>query len=339
MPAVILIAGVYAAPVQKCEICHAKPGFHTYTADSVRVPLYVPPDSLAQSVHKERECTDCHRDVVEIPHKPGLQRVDCTACHYVGNLMGAPELPIYEQYRESVHGQAARAGDRKAPVCQDCHGAHNIHPPDSPESPLHHRNIPELCGRCHLPVYSHYINSIHGRLLREGNDRTPTCTDCHGEHTIASPKAPESQVFPANIPETCGHCHAAETIVGPAGLTTEQVVTYTESFHGIASEFGSTTAANCASCHGAHDILPPTDPNSSIYPANIPQTCGACHPQANANWARGKIHVNPKSPEAGIIYYVASFFKWLTILTLAGLIINIILDLARRLLGHKKRAH
>ncbi|RJP73673.1 MAG: hypothetical protein C4524_14245 [Candidatus Zixiibacteriota bacterium] len=328
-----------AAPVQKCEICHAKPNFHVVGADSVRVSLHVPPDSLAQSVHPRHECTDCHRDVVEIPHQPGLQRVDCTSCHYIGNLAGAPELPVYDQYRESVHGQAARSGNRKAPLCQNCHGAHNIHPPQSAESPLHRQNIPDLCGRCHLEIYSHYTHSIHGKLLKEGHDSTPTCTDCHGEHTIASPLAPSSQVFSANIPETCGHCHAAETIVGPAGLTTEQVESYTESFHGIASQFGSTTAANCASCHGAHDILPPTDPESLVHPANIPKTCGKCHPQANANWAKGKIHVNAKSPEAGIIYYVASFFKWLTILTLVGLIGNIILDLSKRLLGHRKGNH
>lgn len=327
-----------APPVQKCELCHAKPGFQKKLENGRIVSLYVPPDSIAASVHYKRDCTDCHRDVNEIPHKPGLQRVDCTGCHYIGNLAGAPELPIYEQYHESVHGRAALAGNKNAPLCQDCHGAHNVHKPREEDSPLSHKNIPASCGRCHVEIYSQYRHSVHGKLLAQGNPNVPTCTDCHGEHTIEKPDEPASSVFSTHIPETCGKCHAAENIVSKYGVSTEQVETYTESFHGIATTFGSKKAANCASCHGAHDILPPNDPDSKVYPANIPKTCGKCHPEANANWARGKIHINAAKKEAGIIYYVASFFKWLTISTLVGLAINIVLDLRRRLKGHKKES-
>lgn len=328
----------WAGPIQKCELCHAKPGFKKVLENKRVVSLYVPPDSLKQSVHRSRECTDCHRDVTEIPHQKNLKRVDCTACHYIGNLVGAPDTEKYEQFRESVHGRAAMAGNEKAPLCQDCHGDHNVLIPEAAESPLSRPHLAQNCGRCHLDVYYQYAASIHGKLLAQGNPDVPTCTDCHGEHTIESPQEPTSSVFPSNIPNTCGKCHAAEAIIVKYGLSTEQVNTYTESFHGIATTFGSKTVANCASCHGVHDILPPDDPESWVYPANIPRTCGKCHPEANANWARGKIHVDASSKESGIIYYVASFFKWLTICTLAGLMINIILDLFRRIRGHKKPA-
>jgi len=34
----------------------------------------------------------------------------------------------------------------------------------------------------------------------------------------------------------------------------------------------------CTSCHGsAHEIQPKTDARSTVYPLNIPQTCGKCH--------------------------------------------------------------
>ncbi len=326
-----------AAPVQRCEICHAKPDFKKVLENNQIQSLYVPPDSIAHSVHRLRECTDCHRDVTEIPHKKDLQRVDCTQCHYIGNLVGAPETEKYEQYRESVHGQAALAGNSKAPLCADCHGAHNVQVPHSEESPLNHRNVAYSCGRCHVVAFADYRESIHGKLMIAGNPNTPTCTNCHGEHTIASPSQPSSSVFPANIPDTCGKCHAAERIANQYGLSLAPVPTYTESFHGIATAFGSKTAANCASCHGYHHILPPDDPQSTVYSANLPKTCGKCHPEANANWARGKIHVDASKKEAGIIFYVASFFKWLTILTLTGLLINIALDFSRRIRGHKKK--
>lgn len=120
--------------------------------------------------------------------------------------------------------------------------------------------------------------------------------------------------------------------MGKYGIEVEQVKTYERSFHGVAIKFGEKKVANCASCHGTHNILLPEDPDSPVNINNIPETCGKpdCHPGANINYAKGKIHVNPYKKEAGAIYYVAFFFKWLTILTMCGLIIHIILDLQKR---------
>jgi hypothetical protein len=35
--------------------------------------------------------------------------------------------------------------------------------------------------------------------------------------------------------------------------------------------------ATCTSCHTAHAVLPRNDPASTVNPANVPKTCGACH--------------------------------------------------------------
>ena len=35
--------------------------------------------------------------------------------------------------------------------------------------------------------------------------------------------------------------------------------------------------ATCSSCHGAHAILPATDPDSSVARLRVPDTCGQCH--------------------------------------------------------------
>src|SRR5208282_4915120 len=61
---------------------------------------------------------------------------------------------------------------------------------------------------------------------------------------------------------------------------------------GLAAQYGSTLAANCASCHGVHKILPSTDPRSSIYRTNLVATCGKCHPGATENFAQSKVHVD-----------------------------------------------
>ncbi len=179
-------------------------------------------------------------------------------------------------------------------------------------------------------VFAQFQTSIHGVELEQGNPDVPTCTGCHSEHNIRAHDDPSSQTSAENIAATCSVCHAAEGLMGKYGIDQEQVDAYTKSFHGIAIRFGMRTVANCASCHGIHDIRPHEDPTSSVHLDNIPKTCGKCHPGANVNYAQGKIHVKPQDPESGIVYYVSSFFKYLTISVICGLVVHIALDLFRQ---------
>lgn len=321
----------------RCLTCHGKPGFKKTLPSGQVLGLFVDPTPLRLSVHKKLNCVQCHADVNEVPHKERPQRVNCKRCHYQGNTMGAPQTSKYMEFENSVHGRALKAGNPKAPLCQDCHGGHFILPGSDPRSRVGHDNVPQTCGTCHIKIYGQYRESIHGKALAMGNKDAPVCTDCHGEHTIQRPSAPSSSVNPANVANTCGKCHAKIVIMKKYGINAEQVSTYKNSFHGIANEFGVLKAANCASCHTAHDILPPDDPRSSVNPKNIPKTCGRCHHGANANFAKGRIHVDPDDRSAGIVYWVALGFKILTMSTLAGLFIHIGLDLFRQVKARKPR--
>jgi cytochrome b subunit of formate dehydrogenase len=70
----------------------------------------------------------------------------------------------------------------------------------------------------------------------------------------------------------------------------------------LASKLGSKTVANCASCHGVHNILPSSDAKSTINQANLAKTCGQCHPGANDNFIKGKVHIQaPLSADVGTI--------------------------------------
>jgi len=330
---------VHAQEVKKCLICHGKPGLKKVLASGKVISLYVDESVLAGSVHANRRCEECHRDIVEIPHRGQVKKVDCTHCHYEGNPVGAPQTKAYRYYQDSVHGRAAAAGNPKAPVCQDCHGNHNVRKVNDPDSKVYPVHIPETCGACHLSIYAEYATSIHGQALRDGNLDTPSCTSCHGEHRILSPENPASPVYGTNIPKTCPKCHAAVGLMSKYGIETTPVETYQESYHGVASKFGMRTVANCASCHGVHDIRAPEDPRSSVNLANIPKTCGQakCHPGANINFAKGKIHVEPRDPRSGVLYWVSTFFKWLTITVMVGLVIHIALDLNRKF-RHRRAA-
>jgi formate dehydrogenase gamma subunit len=81
------------------------------------------------------------------------------------------------------------------------------------------------------------------------------------------------------------------TLTQEFGVASGRVSSYKDSYHGLASQFGSKVVANCASCHGVHNILPSSDPRSMISANNMAQTCGQCHVGASANFTRGKIHL------------------------------------------------
>jgi Cytochrome c3 len=324
--------------LEKCTLCHGKPEFRKLLVDGKIRELFVTGDTLKGSVHEKKTCTDCHFDVAEIPHRERPKRVACTHCHYKGNSEGAPQSDAYLAYFDSVHGKAIAKGNAKAPLCQDCHGNHFVLKVRTPESAVSRFKVAETCGRCHIEIYAQYKTSIHGVALGKGIAEAPSCTGCHGEHKIYSHEDPKSTVYATHVSEQCSKCHSSVSIMSKFGIEAEQVATYKESFHGIANQFGSKRVANCASCHGIHDIRPPEDPLSMVNPKNVPKTCGKCHPNANPNFAVGKMHVDAKKKEAGIIYYVASFFKYLTIGTMLALVAHILLDMygrTKRLRGER----
>src|SRR4030067_564050 len=294
--------------LEKCPLCHGKPEFRKILVDGQIRDLLATEETLKGSVHEKKTCVDCHFDVSEIPHRQRPKRVVCTHCHYKGNAEGAPQSDAYLEYFGSVHGTAIARGNAEA------------------------------CGRCPIEIYAQYKTSIHGVALSKQITEAPSCTGCHGEHKIYGHMDPKSTVFATRVAEQCSTCHASVAIMSKFGIDSEQVTTYQNSFHGVASKFGSRTVANCASCHGIHDIRPPEDPLSMVNPKNVPATCGKCHPGANPNFAVGKMHVDSHKKESGVIYYTALFFKYLTIGTMLALIAHIFLDMygrSKRLRGER----
>ncbi len=323
---------------RRCLFCHSREEFKDKARSDGRKGLFVDTEAFGASVHGKRNCWECHADADVVPHKKGLERVQCVRCHYVGNTVGAPESRRYKQYQESVHGRLAASGDARAPLCQDCHGTHEVRPADDPTSRVHRKNLPDDCGRCHSRSKAEYLEGLHGQQAAKGNVDAPVCTDCHSEHEIQRPSDPTSKVFSTHIPEACGRCHEDQQVMDRYGLNAKNVATFKSSFHGVALKFGVTKVANCTSCHEHHRILPPDDPRSTVSPVRVPETCGKaeCHPGASANFARGKMHVSSHDESSGKIYWIARAFMLLTISVMAGLVLHIALDLLRRWLNRRR---
>ncbi len=291
--------------------------------------------AVGKGVSEAASCQDCHGNPHELlnyrnPASPVYRANEpqtCGRCHSRTEEMEKFHLrqrsPIVS-YERSVHGIALlEKKEINAAVCTDCHGSHNLHKSTNPDSKLNWKNVPTTCGRCHENVEQTYRRSVHGTAVQAGVRDAPVCTDCHGEHTITAVKLATSRVSPANIPETCGQCHAAQRIITQYRLPPNVFATYIQSFHGLAMQGGNVTAASCASCHGFHDILPSSDPRSSVNRKNLPQTCGKCHPGIGTRLGAEffKVHAPPGAAEGKpwLVNFVARFYIVVIVLTIGGM--------------------
>lgn len=303
--------------------------------------------ALKAGVNEAASCRDCHGN----PHallnsrnpKSPVFRMNvpktCASCHEDAEKMAKyalTEKMPFKSYSETVHGKALLEKELiSSATCTDCHGSHDLHSLGNPKSKIYRANVPSTCGKCHENVFRTYERSVHGKAALAGKREAPVCTDCHGEHTIKAHEEPTSTVYPTAISEkTCGQCHAVERIVSKYRMPPDRVKTYMESYHGLAGKYGSTTVANCASCHGAHDILPSSDPNSSVNKKNLPKTCGKCHPGAGAQLAKGSVHIAPSTVRDRAVFYVTVFYIFLIVTVIGAMILYNLLDFLKKLKEH-----
>jgi len=274
------------------------------------------------------DCFDCHGKHNILPsknpqsatHVSDIDRT-CNRCHadveFVReHALGTP-LPK-EEFKRSVHGMTGEI------TCTNCHGSHNLRSLIDPKSSIFRSNIPQTCGSCHPDITEQFAESVHGVLAARGRSDSPTCTTCHGFHGIKAKLDPDSPVHERRIAmTTCPQCHAAERISKEYRITTAAVKAYYDSFHGLSYRGGDTFSANCASCHGVHDIRPSSDPKSMIYKNNLQKTCGSCHPRASENFATGKIHFVPsvKGEEFGekVVGWVRIIYIILIVSVIGGM--------------------
>jgi cytochrome b subunit of formate dehydrogenase len=275
-------------------------------------------------------CADCHGQAHEIlassdPKSKtahGAIPATCSACHGQKFVMAKAGLSAQSaiSYEASVHGRAVAHGSAKAAVCTDCHDHHAVRPANDPLSGIFKFNVARTCGQCHAAIAAHYAESVHGKALARGNWNAPVCTDCHGIHTISRAA---DQVSGPN--SSCARCHEGVRLSQEFGIPGARVSSYESSYHGLARRMGSTLAANCASCHTAHDVLPTSDPRSAVNPRNLQKTCGRCHTGAQANFTHGKIHRpagDVSDMPSEIVAWIRRIYITLIILTIGFMLLH-----------------
>jgi cytochrome b subunit of formate dehydrogenase len=154
-------------------------------------------------------CADCHGahnisrsvDPVSPVNKANIAKT-CGKCH----------VGIEETYEKSIHGQLLARGDERAPVCTDCHTAHDIEKANT----AHFKQVSdERCGTCHKDSLTHYRDTYHGKAINLGKPNVASdvaaCYDCHGIHNILPVSNSDSTLSTVNRRKTCAKCHPGAT--------------------------------------------------------------------------------------------------------------------------------
>jgi len=213
------------------------------------------------------QCLTCHQGLGDKPsslysHDIHFTKgISCAGCHG-----GNPNLEDMEQAMGKDAGFiGVPKGDDISKACAGCHSNAD--------------KMKEFGSSLPNNQWQLLQTSAHGKLSTSGTEHIAQCTTCHSVHNIVSVKNEASPVYPLNVIKTCTKCHADAAFMrnyNPA-IPVDQLEKYKTSVHGNRNEKGDAKTAECASCHGSHDIRPAIDVKSSVYSVNIPSTCSRCH--------------------------------------------------------------
>ena len=104
----------------------------------------------------------------------------CAECHADDDLMEKYGIStkVFSTYVSDFHGktvifdQLAPGQETNKPVCVDCHGVHNILPPNDPHSSVMKDNLLTTCQRCHPDATQNFPTSWLGHYVPD-RDKYP----------------------------------------------------------------------------------------------------------------------------------------------------------------------
>jgi len=284
-------AAAFSQAKNTCIACHSQ----------LDDPLHVNPDEYAAGIHAQKgiTCVSCHggdataddmdkamSKAAGFKGKPERKAIPafCAKCHadsaYMRGFDPSLRTDQLAQYLTSVHGKMLAKGDDKVAVCVDCHGVHDIMPPNDPRAHVYPTNVATTCSRCHadaaymkpykIPTdqFALYNSSVHhAALIDRGDLSAPTCTTCHGSHGAAPPGV-------KSVVNVCSTCHVF------------QAQLFDSSPHKEA--FDSLGFPGCITCHSNHGIQHPTD---AMIGTGDGAVCLKCHSAGDPGFeAAGAMH-------------------------------------------------
>ncbi len=184
-------------------------------------------DSHRNTNHAKIDCTACHSDTAELPHREKLKSPDCASCHGTAVKI----------YGTSVHAE-------KRLACVECHFVHNL--AQGPKTcdfchpSVAHKTLPSLrkhlaaadCTGCHS-------RSVRGEIRVRVNTRQPVSTDAIDKDGNSRVDRDEWKDFLA---------YTRSVVKDSYRITREYAV------RGSAHNIGQ-KAASCYECHGDNTVF------------------------------------------------------------------------------------
>jgi predicted CXXCH cytochrome family protein len=232
-------ASVHAsASAPNCQGCHgdahailpaSDPKSSTYPSNLPRTCGACHGDTKFAQQHKISEVYSMYMDSIHgfALTKDGLLvAASCASCHGSHKILSKKD-PVSQtnranvaatcgkchagpakDYEAGIHGQGMGMGDSRAPVCTNCHTAHQI---SDPRTQAWQMKTSATCGGCHQEKLETYRDTFHAQVSALGYIETAHCWDCHGFHNIRPATDAKSSIAKVNLQATCGKCHSGVT--------------------------------------------------------------------------------------------------------------------------------
>jgi predicted CXXCH cytochrome family protein len=156
---------------QTCAQCHSEI-FALYKESVHGRPLLEEENSDVPS------CTDCHGvHLIQGPSESGFRVRSpqiCAGCHTDTEMMGRYGIStdVLSTYVADFHGTTVTLFEEIAPnletnkaVCVDCHGVHDILPPNDPNSTIMKENLLATCQKCHPDATANFPTAWLGHYI------------------------------------------------------------------------------------------------------------------------------------------------------------------------------
>ncbi len=167
--------------------------------------------------------------------------------------------------------------------CLSCHGQKGFSVPLGRNGAPPYRHLDVDAGTLHASVHGSYscldCHADIEQLPHKVDLQTVDCISCHIQQGEGA--APERTPWL--------HSDSLDLVI--------QTKQYTRSVH--AKQQDAKNNASCADCHTAHYVFPSSDPRSTVYKLNSPQTCGACHEKELAEYRQSIHGASLKTPWKG----------------------------------------
>lgn len=182
----------------------------------------------------------------------------CQKCHGAVDIK-PKKTDAGESLSMHIASDAFLASRHSETSCTDCHVDADDKDHGKVSMPMKSKrdyrlSYQDACTTCHKENVANFKDSIHAHLVKAGDAKAPTCSDCHNSHTLIDVKIVQPI---ANVP--CAECHK------------EIFKAYSADVHGLERVAKGKTAPLCADCHGSHKI------EAASLGDGIKDNCISCH--------------------------------------------------------------